>query len=74
MTKHLKNTTGAWPKKPSRVARSYPAYCTTCFEKLDLDFLVAKVRAGERYVHPCGRVLVRGDSILEPREDGGKQR
>ena len=55
---------GTWRGKPKRHKQPYPSFCGQCHEPIDLETLIAKIKAGKRYVHPCGRVLARGDAVL----------
>lgn len=68
--KHVKGMTGAWRGTPKRSKRPYPAFCGQCHEPIDLETLVGKIRAGKRYVHPCGKVLARGDAVLRTGNEG----
>ena len=45
--------------KAASVSRGYPAVCGECMNMIDLAAVQQAVRDKERYVHDCGRVLVR---------------
>lgn len=44
----------------ARVRGATPCVCGTCCEPIDLEALLAANSVGERYVHQCGRVLLKG--------------
>ena len=48
------------------------ATCGTCMGSINLTELLAAQAAGKRYVHGCGRVLVKGDESEVP--TGGSNR
>ncbi|MGH2373016.1 MAG: hypothetical protein ACRDIC_06000 [bacterium] len=50
---------------PKNIKYPYPSFCGQCHEPLDVRLVLQKIKLGKRYVHPCGRILVRGDAILE---------
>ncbi len=66
--KHLKGTSGAWRGTPKpKGKRTYPSFCGDCHQPIDTEALITSIRAGQRYVHPCGKVLAQGDAILRER-------
>ncbi len=61
---------GVWRGKPKKTRRPYPPFCGKCHEPIDVETLLAKIKAGKQYVHDCGRVLSHGDDVLRLRNTG----
>jgi hypothetical protein len=63
--KSLRYTAIPAPKAASTKSKPAPGpWCGQCHEPIE-ETLLAKVRTGERYIHECGRVLVRGCPSVE---------
>lgn len=51
----------------------WPAYCSLCFERLDLAAILDALRDGRYLEHQCGRVLVATERNGTGRRGGWKR-